>query len=78
MSKKREDRKQQRDERKQRSEAEHAKKEEVARQRKWRSRAVIVLVVLTLAVMGLMSVHRGSDEKDGRVWSPEHGHWHDK
>jgi hypothetical protein len=77
MSKKRHDRKQ-RDERKQRSEAELARKEELARQKKWRSRAVIVLVVLTLAVMGVMSVRRGSDESKGRVWSPEHGHWHDK
>lgn len=77
MSRKRDDQKQ-RDERKQRAEAEQARKEELTRQRKWRSRAVIVLVALTLAAMGLMSVHRGSDESDGRVWSPEHGHWHDK
>jgi hypothetical protein len=67
-----------REERKQRAEEQRAKQEQLALQRKWRSRALIVLAALGLIAMGVMSVRRDGEENEGRVWSKEHGHWHDK
>lgn len=67
-----------REERKQRAEAQRAKQDQVGRQRKWKSRALIAIGALALIAMGVMSVRRDGDENKGRVWSAAHGHWHDK
>ena len=40
---------------------------------------VVVIVVLGVAAGTVVSLFRSdaSDEAGGRVWSEEHGHWHD-
>jgi hypothetical protein len=41
-----------------------------------RSRLLLVVGVLTVAGAVILGVTRRRDS--GRVWSAEHGHWHDK
>lgn len=67
-----------REERKQRAEAQRALQDQRAKQRKWRSRAIMVGVVLAVIVAGVMATRRDGDVNQGRVWSAEHGHWHEK
>ncbi len=65
-----------REERRQRSELERQARERRQQQRKLRSRMFIVVGVL--AVLGVVVLALGKRQEEGRVWSPEHGHWHDK
>ena len=69
-----------REERKQRSEAHKAEQELLAKQRKWRSRALFALGVAAVIAAAVMFTTRRTDgdESNGRVWSAAHGHWHDK
>ena len=77
MSKKRE-------ERKQRAEEHRAAQERFQRQRQLRKRAFAVVGVLALIAIGFLAVTRSGgevrdgEERNGRVWSAAHGHWHDK
>ena len=69
-----------REERKQRSEAHKAEQERAAKQRKWRSRAFVVVGVAAVIAAAVMFTTRRTDgeESNGRVWSAAHGHWHEK
>lgn len=70
-----------REERKQRSEEHKAELERVKQKRRFQSRVTLVVAVLGLAVVGYVLVARhpkDGEERDGRIWSAAHGHWHDK
>jgi hypothetical protein len=70
MSSKREDRKQ-------RSEAERLERERLKRSQVMRRRLLLVAgMVAVLAVIALAVTRRQGNS--GRVWSAEHGHWHEK
>lgn len=66
-----------REERRQRSEAERQRREQQRRQKALRSRLLIVAGLLGVIALSVLAV-RGNDEGGGRVWSPEHGHWHER
>jgi hypothetical protein len=66
-----------REERKQRSEAERLERERQQQARKLRGRLFVVAGVLAVAAVVLLAVTRKQGDS-GRVWSAEHGHWHDK
>jgi hypothetical protein len=34
--------------------------------------------VLAVIVLGFLATRRDGAESGGRVWSAEHGHWHDR
>lgn len=70
MSSKREDRKQ-------RAEAERLEREHAKRAQRMRTRAFLVAGVLVVALIVVLGITRRR-EQPGRVWSAEHGHWHDK
>ena len=65
-----------REERKQRSEAERVHREQAKHAQVMRKRFFFVAGVLIVAVVAWLSIARR--EQPGRVWSAEHGHWHDK
>ena len=65
-----------REERKQRSEAEREHRERQKRAQGVRNRVLLVVGVLTVAGVVILGVTRRRDS--GRVWSAEHGHWHDR
>jgi hypothetical protein len=65
-----------REERKQRAELEKQQKERQRRQRAMRSRLLVAAGALAVITIGVMLVRR--ERPSGRVWSAEHGHWHDK
>ena len=70
-----------REERKQRSEEHKAELERLKQKKRFQARATIVVAVLALAVAGyVLAVRRPKDgeERNGRIWSAAHGHWHDK
>ncbi|MFL5409440.1 MAG: hypothetical protein ACJ79O_26765 [Myxococcales bacterium] len=70
-----------REERKQRSEEHQAELERLNRKKRFQSRAAFVVVaVLGLVAAGYFVTSRPKDgeERNGRVWSAAHGHWHDK
>jgi uncharacterized membrane protein len=68
-----------REERKQRSEEHREQQERLKRQKQLRSRVMFVFGVLVLVVAGYFATRRKDGmEKDGKVWSAAHGHWHDK
>ena len=76
MSSKREDK---REERKQRAEAQREADERHRRRRQLKSRALFAVGALALVAAGFLATRRrDGDEKNGRVWSAAHGHWHDK
>jgi hypothetical protein len=64
-----------REERKQRSEAERLHREQVKRASTMRARAFFIAGILVVAAVVLLVVTRRT--QSGRVWSAEHGHWHD-
>jgi hypothetical protein len=66
-----------RDDRKQRSDAERLERERLKRSQVARRRMLLVAgAVAVLAVIALAVTRRQGDS--GRVWSAEHGHWHEK
>ena len=70
-----------REERKQRSEEHRAELERLNQKRRFQSRVTVIVAVLGLAVAGYVLVSRhpkDGEERDGRIWSAAHGHWHDK
>jgi hypothetical protein len=66
-----------RQERKQRSELDRDVREGQKRARIMRNRMAVVVGVLVVAAAVYLGVTR-RDGGSGRVWSAEHGHWHDK
>lgn len=70
-----------REERKQRSEEHKAEVERLKQQKRFQSRVTFVVVVLGLVVAGYVLAARhpkDGEERNGRIWSAAHGHWHDK
>ena len=65
-----------REERKQRSEQDRQLREQHKRALRTRGRLFFVIGVLAAAGMVVLGVTRKRDAN--RVWSAEHGHWHDK
>jgi hypothetical protein len=63
-----------REERKQRSEAERIHREQMKRAQVVRNRLFFVAGVVVVAAMVWLGLSRR--EQSGRVWSAEHGHWH--
>jgi hypothetical protein len=64
-----------REERKQRSEADRVHRERAKRAQTMRNRLIFITGVLIVAGVVWLAVNRR--QQSGRVWSPEHGHWHD-
>lgn len=70
-----------REERKQRSEEQKAEQERLTKKKQARARAriVVVLIVIGAGAYFVTSRHpKDGEERDGRVWSASHGHWHDR
>ena len=70
-----------REERKQRSEEYKAELERLKQKKRFQSRVTFVVAVLGLAVAGYLLAARhpkDGEERNGRIWSAAHGHWHDK
>ena len=70
-----------REERKQRSEQNKAELELLRRKKRSRSRVTFVVVVLAVVAVASYFVARhpkDGEERNGRIWSAAHGHWHDK
>lgn len=68
-----------RETRKQRSDEHREHQDRQRRQRQWRSRALVALGAFALIAALFMSTRlRDGEERNGRVWSAAHGHWHEK
>jgi hypothetical protein len=67
-----------REARRHRAEAEREQREREKRQRKLKARLMLVGGVLAVIVLGFLATRRDGAESGGRVWSAEHGHWHDR
>lgn len=67
-----------REERKQRSEQAKLAKERQQRQRVLGRRVLVLIGVLAVAGLVFATVRRDKQPQNGRVWSAEHGHWHDQ
>jgi hypothetical protein len=70
-----------REERKQRSEEHKAELERLKQKRRFQARVTLVVTVLALAVAGYVLAARhpkDGEERNGRIWSAAHGHWHDR
>ena len=70
-----------REDRKQRSEEHKAELERLKRKKRIQSRVTLVVAVLGLVVVGYVLVARhpkDGEERNGRIWSAAHGHWHDR
>jgi hypothetical protein len=70
-----------REERKQRSEEHKAEQDRLKKKKQFQSRAMFVVVVLGLVAAGYLLTSRhpkDGEERNGRIWSAAHGHWHDK
>ncbi|HEX6315595.1 MAG TPA: hypothetical protein VFZ73_12080 [Gemmatimonadaceae bacterium] len=65
-----------REERKQRAEAEREARERAARGLKMRNRLLVLVGLLVVTAIITLTITRR--EGSGRVWSAEHGHWHDQ
>ena len=72
--------KKKREERKQRSEEHREQQERLKRQQQLRTRVMFGVGVLVLAAAGYLATRSKQDgeERNGKVWSAAHGHWHDK
>ena len=64
-----------REERKQRSEADRVYREQMKRAQVMRKRFFVIAGVLIVGVVAWLGIARR--QQSGRVWSAEHGHWHD-
>jgi hypothetical protein len=69
-----------REERKQRADVHRLAQEQLARRKTWRSRAMFAVGVLAVLAAVFMATRgpKDGEERNGRVWSAAHGHWHDK
>ena len=67
-----------REERKQRAELARQNQTRRQRQRVMKSRVLVALGAAAVLAVGVMLARRDPKAGSGRVWSPEHGHWHDK
>ena len=70
-----------REERKQRSEELKAEQERLNKKKQVRSRAMFVVVLIVIGAAGYLVTSRhpkDGEERNGRIWSAAHGHWHDK
>lgn len=67
-----------REARRERAEQEQQERERRQRQRKFQNRVFIVLGALGLLAIAVLTVTRDDGSNSGRVWSAEHGHWHEK
>jgi hypothetical protein len=65
-----------REERKQRSEAERLEREQMKRARGRRAKVFFIAGVVVIGAVVWLGLSRR--QQSGRVWSAEHGHWHDK
>ena len=63
-------------ERKQRSELDRLERDHHKRSQRTRSRLFLVVGLLAVAGAVILGATRRKDV--GRVWSPEHGHFHDR
>lgn len=66
-----------REERKHRSEIERQDRERQKRAQILRNRTFMVVGVLAVVAVVILGLTRRQSQS-GRVWSQEHGHWHDK
>lgn len=70
-----------REARKQRSEAERLQREREKRQQAMKSRLYIIVGAVVLALIGVLYATRDEGSATGgpgQVWSPEHGHFHNR
>ncbi|HSA55105.1 MAG TPA: hypothetical protein VLE53_05340 [Gemmatimonadaceae bacterium] len=70
-----------REARKQRSEAERLQREHAKRQKAMKSRLYLIVGAIVVLLIGVLYARRDEGSSvggAGRVWSPEHGHWHDR
>lgn len=67
-----------REERRQRAALEREHKERQQRKKVMRSRFLFALGAAAVIVLGVLLARRDAPDTAGRVWSPEHGHWHDR
>jgi hypothetical protein len=70
-----------REERKQRSEEHKLEQERLKRKKQLQSRMTLIIVVIgAVAAVSYFTLTRPKDgeERNGRIWSAAHGHWHDK
>jgi cell division septal protein FtsQ len=67
-----------REERRKRSELERQNKERQRRRQILRSRLLFALGAAAVIAIGVFLVQRDRPASAGRVWSAEHGHWHDR
>lgn len=70
-----------REARKQRSEAERLQREREKRQQAMKSRLYIIVGALVLVLIGVLYATRDEGSATGgagQVWSPEHGHFHNR
>ena len=68
-----------REARRQRSELERQNKERRRRQQVMRSRLLVALGAAAVVALGVLLAKRDKPGgRPGQVWSPEHGHWHDR
>jgi hypothetical protein len=65
-----------REERRQRSEQERLERERLKRAQGMRKRVFLIVGLLAVVALVILGVTRRGDS--GRVWSAEHGHWHEK
>ena len=66
-----------RDERKER--ADMARQQAERKQKRWKVRSRLLMILGAFAVLALaVLAARRPASGDGRVWSVEHGHWHDR
>lgn len=65
-----------REERKERAEQARQHAERMKAQKRLRSRLMVIGGVLVVLAVGFLATRRGGG--NGRVWSAEHGHWHDQ
>jgi hypothetical protein len=66
-----------REERRARSEAARTERERLQKQRRLQRPMIIAVGLLVLIAVAVMATQRRSSG-GGRVWSAEHGHWHDR
>jgi hypothetical protein len=67
-----------REARRQRAEAKRAHQTQLELRRRWRSRALVALGTLALVATAWLVLRDDGGAQPGRVWSAEHGHFHDR